>query len=455
MAQARQKPRSLVVGLGKTGLSCARYLAAQGLPLAVTDTRLRPPALRELREILPDVAVFVGGFDAGAFAAAEQLVVSPGISLEEPLIRAARDRGAAVLGDVELFARAARAPIVAITGTNGKSTVTALLGEMARQAGRRVAVGGNIGTPVLDLLVEQGPQPDLYVIELSSFQLETTTSLNAAAAVVLNLTPDHLDRHGDLERYRAAKARVYAGARVKVVNLDDPLVASMVPPQEARGFTAGPPSWGQFGLVPHGHDSRLAYGDERLALASELLLVGRHNLVNALAAMALGRAMGLPVSPMIEALRRFPGLPHRCQWVASSQGVQWYNDSKGTNVGATLAALQGMDGSVVLIAGGDGKGQDFSPLCAAVREKARGIVLIGRDAPLIEAALGSVPPVAHARDMREAVRAARRMARPGDSVLLSPACASFDMYRNYEHRGEVFMRAVQALLPAAASGLRR
>jgi UDP-N-acetylmuramoylalanine--D-glutamate ligase len=447
------RARSLIVGLGKTGLSCARHLASQGVPLAVTDSRIRPPALAELRESLPDVAVFVGGFDQGAFSAAEQLVVSPGVSLDEPLIRAARARGVPIVGDVELFARAARAPVVAITGTNGKSTVTALVGEMARHVGLRVAVGGNFGPPALGLLEGGEREPELYVLELSSFQLETTYSLKPAAAVVLNVTPDHLDRHRTLEHYAAAKARIYEGARVRVVNLDDPLVAGMVPAGDAVGFTMYPPEAGQFGLVPRGQEPWLAHGPETLVAASELRLVGRHNLANALAALALGRGVGLPLQPMLQALRRSSGLPHRCQWVASRDGVEWYNDSKGTNVGATLAALQGMPGRVVLIAGGDGKGQDFSPLRAAVQRKARGTVLIGRDARLIEAALGGVVPVEFARDMREAVARAASMARAGDSVLLSPACASFDMYRNYEERGQVFVRAVQAGLPVAAGGI--
>jgi UDP-N-acetylmuramoylalanine--D-glutamate ligase len=447
------KRRSLIIGLGKTGLSCARFLASQGVPLAVTDTRIRPPALGELRENLPDVGVFVGGFDEAVFSAAEQLVVSPGVSLEEPLIRAARGRGIPVLGDIELFARAARSPVVAITGTNGKSTVTGLLGEMARQAGRRVAVGGNFGTPALDLLMDQRPEPDVYVLELSSFQLETTASLRAAAAVVLNVTPDHLDRHSDLQHYAAVKARVYRGARVKVVNLDDPLVVRMVSSGEAIGFTASLPEPGQFGIVRRGAEVWLAHGDDRLIAASDIMLVGLHNMVNALAALAVGRAVGLPMRAMLQALRRFPGLPHRCQWVASWEGVEWYNDSKGTNVGATLAAMQGMPARVVLIAGGDGKGQDFSALRETVARKARGVVLIGRDAALIQAALGGVVPAAYARNMREAVNEAAAMARPGDSVLLSPACASFDMYRNYEERGRAFISAVRACLPVAAGGI--
>lgn len=439
-----KQPRTLIVGLGSTGLSCARYLAAQGKPVAVTDSRVRPPALDALRQELPDVAVFVGGFDETAFNAADELVVSPGVSPDEPLLQAARRRRVPIVGDVELFARAARAPVVAITGTNGKSTVTALVGELARHAGRRVAIGGNLGTPALELLASQRQEPDLYVLELSSFQLETTHSLRPAAAVVLNVTEDHLDRHGDLQSYRAIKQRVYTGARVKVVNADDPLVAAMVPDGEGIRFTLGMPGPGDFGLTSHDGRSWLCCGQRRLMSDSELLLVGRHNLANALAAMALGHAIGLPTMPMLEGLRRFPGLPHRCQWVATWDGADWYNDSKGTNVGATIAAVQGMPAKVVLIAGGDGKGQDFSLLRPVLGERARAVVLIGRDGPRIEAALAGCVPVAYANDMWQAVLEAHRLAHAGDSVLLSPACASFDMFHNYEERGQAFVQAVFA-----------
>ncbi|MDE2089008.1 MAG: UDP-N-acetylmuramoyl-L-alanine--D-glutamate ligase [Gammaproteobacteria bacterium] len=445
----KQRPnpsgKILIVGLGKTGLSCARYLSARGLEVAVTDSRDQPPGLERLREELPDVALFLGGFDASAFASAEQLVVSPGVSLRTPVIAEALRRGVPVLGDVELFARAARAPVVAVTGSNGKSTVTTLAGEMARRAGREVRVGGNLGTPALELL--GATEPDLYVLELSSFQLETTQTLNAKSAAVLNVSPDHMDRYRDVQEYAAAKARVYRGDGCRVVNADDPRVLAMVVPgRRVLRFTLEAPRADDFGLLARGGEAWLAHGGEAWLAERELRVSGRHNTANALAALALGHSVGLEREPMLQTLREFQGLPHRTQWVAERDGVRWYNDSKGTNVGATLAALQGMPGKLVLIAGGDGKGADFTPLRAACAAKARAVVLIGRDAPLIEAALAGVVPVMRAAGMDQAVAEARRLAQPGDAVLLSPACASFDMFSGYEERGRVFTDAVGRLL---------
>jgi len=441
-------------------------LAARGVPLAVTDSRAHPASLDALREELPDVAVFVGGFDSAALAAAEQLVLSPGVSLREPAIAAAVQRGIPVVGDIELFARYARAPVVAVTGTNGKSTVTALVGAMAQAAGRSVRVGGNIGTPALDLLdreaehqmfagapaatsaIAHGAAPDLYVLELSSFQLETTYSLNAIAAAVLNVSADHMDRYRDLAEYAAAKQRIYHGDGVMVINADDPLVAAMAEPgRRMLRFGLGEPETGDFGLRSQGDAIWLAQGDEALMPAHELRLVGQHNLANALAALALGSAVGIPNAAMVQALRRFSGLAHRMQWVAERDGVRWYNDSKGTNVGATLAALRGMAGPVILIAGGDGKGADFAPLRAVVADKARAVVLMGRDAGIVEAALAGAVPAVRAADMDDAVHKAGELAQRGDAVLLSPACASFDMFKNYEERGEAFMAAVRRRLP--------
>jgi len=438
--------RVLVVGLGKTGMSCARFLARRGAAVAVTDTRVEPPGLDAMRSELPDVALFLGGFDRSAFAAAEMVVVSPGVSVEEPAIRAARARGVPVLGDIELFAQVARAPVAAITGSNGKSTTTMLLGEMARIAGRRTAVGGNLGEPALDLL---DPAIELYVLELSSFQLETTESLAPAVATVLNISPDHLDRYPDLAAYAAAKARIFRSAGVAVVNRDDPAVTAMPGGRERRGFTLGEPATGDFGVRRHAGALWLCRGNEPLVAAADVLIPGSHNRANALAALAMGDALGLPLAAMHEALRGFRGLPHRTQLVAEIDGVRFYDDSKGTNVGATAAALEGFAdgtaGRTVLIAGGDGKGQDFSSLGPLLDRTARCVVLIGRDAPLIEAALAPATPRIRARDMADAVRLAAEQARPGDQVLLSPACASFDMFRNYEHRGEVFAEAVRRL----------
>ena len=438
--------RVLVVGLGKTGMSCARFLARSGAAVAVTDTRVEPPGLDAIRRELPDVALFLGGFDRSAFAAAELVVVSPGVSVEEPPIREARARGVPVLGDVELFAQAVQAPVAAITGSNGKSTTTMLLGEMARIAGRRVAVGGNLGEPALDLL---DPAVELYVLELSSFQLETTESLAPAVATVLNVSPDHMDRYSDLDAYAAAKARIFRAAAVAVVNRDDPAVVAMPGGRERRGFMLGEPAAGDYGVRLRDGVAWLCCGDEPLVAAADVAIPGSHNRANALAALAMGDALGLPLDAMREALRGFRGLPHRTQLVAEVGDVRYYDDSKGTNVGATAAALEGFaDGSAartVLIAGGDGKGQDFTALGPLLARTARCVVLIGRDAPLIEAALDAATPRVRAGDMADAVRLAAANARPGDRVLLSPACASFDMFRNYEHRGEVFAEAVRRL----------
>jgi UDP-N-acetylmuramoylalanine--D-glutamate ligase len=455
---ARSQPLTLVVGLGTTGLSCARFLARRGVPLAVTDSRREPPGLARLREELPDVAVFVGGFDAAVFGRAEQIVVSPGVALTEPLIAAAMARGVSIVGDIELFARHTQAPVVAITGSNGKSTVTTLVGEMARRAGYHVAVGGNLGTPALDLLDPAlDPTPlykraapravELYVLELSSFQLETTHTLAAQAAVVLNLSPDHLDRHGDMAHYAAAKARVYRGSGVMVINADDPLGAAMADPQrQVRRFTLTEPRGpADYGVRPGPGGDWIARGEALLMPAAAVRIVGRHNLANALAALALAEAAGLPVGPCLETLREFAGLPHRCQFVAEVEGVAWYNDSKGTNVGATAATCASLAGPLILIAGGLGKGQDFTPLRAALTGKARAVILIGVDAPRIRAALEGAVPVVDAPDLRTAVARGRELARPGDQVLLSPACASFDMFRDYVDRGENFVREVHRL----------
>jgi UDP-N-acetylmuramoylalanine--D-glutamate ligase len=438
--------RTLVVGLGETGLSVARYLLRQGCQVAIVDSRENPPGLERLRSELPaDVALFLGGFRGEAFARAEQIVVSPGVSLALPEIAAASARGVAVTGDVELFAQVATAPVIAVTGSNGKSTVVTLLGAMARRAGVDVRVGGNIGTPALDLLGEH--EPDLYVLELSSFQLETLQSLRPCAAVVLNVSEDHLDRYHGLEDYAAAKQMIYHNAGIQVVNRDDAVAAALADSRRPQaGFTRYAPAGDDYGLVSHADELWLARGDRRLLPAAAVRMAGRHNLTNALAAMALGEAAGLSLDAMLDTLAEFQGLPHRMQFVAEHDSVRWYNDSKGTNVGATLAAIAGIDTGLVLIAGGDGKGADFSALAAALRDKGRGAVLIGRDAPLLEQVLQGVLPLARAGDMHEAVRKAAAMARPGDAVLLSPACASTDMYRNFVERGEKFMQAVQEQL---------
>ena len=442
MGMSERDVANVIVGLGKTGLSCARYLAARGEEFAVIDSRDAPPGLEELRREFPQVPVFLGGFDAAVLARAQRLVVSPGVALAVPAIAAAVRDGAAVVGDIELFAREARAPVVAVTGANGKSTVTTLVGEMIRDAGLHAQLGGNLGTPALDLLAAE--IPDFYVLELSSFQLETTYSLDAAAAVVLNISPDHMDRYHDVHDYAAAKQRIYRGTGTMVINGDDPLVAAMLEPgRKVVRFGLSVPVQGDFGLRQRDGEAYLAKGAEILLAAAELRIKGSHNIANALAALALGDALAIPMGSMLDTLRRFAGLPHRTQWVASRNGVNWYNDSKGTNVGATLAALQGMPGKVVLIAGGLGKGQDFTPLKAAVAAKARAVVLLGQDAAVIERAVAGAASVVRVKDMDEAVEQAANLAHAGDTVLLSPACASFDMFKGYDHRGEVFTAAVR------------
>jgi UDP-N-acetylmuramoylalanine--D-glutamate ligase len=437
----------VVAGLGKTGLSAVRFLRRQGARVRATDTRAEPPMLAALRRDYPEVE-FVSGLPEAALEGASAVVSSPGLDLRLPFFTAAGMRGLPVFGDIELFARALRArkavQVVAITGSNGKSTVTTLVGAMAQKAGRRVAVGGNLGTPALDLLDDA---IELYVLELSSFQLELTESLDANAAVVLNLSPDHIDRHGTLEHYAALKARIYRGRGHCVINRDDPLVTAMTPAGRAvTGFSLQAPQGDDdYGLVQADTEVWLARGGEALLPLSALRIRGLHNAANALAALALGEAVQLPRAAMLAALREFPGLPHRCQWVAERRGVNWYNDSKGTNVGATLAALTGMPGPIVLLAGGLAKGGDFAPLKPVLADKGRALVLFGQDAMLIERAVGDVLPVYHAPDLDQAVLRAADVARPGDTVLLSPACASFDMFSGYEQRGERFMAAVQGL----------
>nr|WP_255722358.1 UDP-N-acetylmuramoyl-L-alanine--D-glutamate ligase [Ectothiorhodospira lacustris] len=434
----------MIVGLGTTGLSVARHLAARGEPFCVADTRESPPGLAALREQVPDVCLFSGPFDPDVLSRFERLIVSPGVSIREPAIRAAEAAGARVLGDIELFAGQVNAPVLAITGSNGKSTVTTLVGEMARAAGLQVAVGGNLGTPALDLPASR-PAPDLYVLELSSFQLETTSGLRCEAAAVLNLSADHMDRYQGLDEYAQAKARIFRHARVAVTNREDPRVQAMSGGRMRVSFGLDAPADGQYGLKQRDGASWLYRGDDPLMAEAELRMAGRHNTANALAALALGEAAGLPRGDMLAVLHRFAGLPHRCRWVANLQGVDWYNDSKGTNLGSTLAALAGLPDKVVLIAGGQGKGQDFAPLKAVVTQKARAVVLLGQDAAVIERALEGVVPVVRVHDMDQAVAEAARLACRRDSVLLSPACASLDMFRNYEHRGEVFESAVRRL----------
>ena len=449
---------SVVVGLGKTGASCLRYLSKRGIAVSATDSRRAPPGLAELGALADSLDLRLGGFDLSLLDGASQVLISPGVSLEEPIARAARARRIDVLGDIELFARNVHAPVIGVTGTNGKSTVTTLVARMAAAAGLRVLAGGNLGIAALDLLEQ--PAPDLYVLELSSFQLETTSSLQLKAAVVLNVTADHLDRYPSVAAYALAKSRIFAHAATVVLNADDPLVSAMRVTQ-ARTVTfsiEGPDAHGRspggrsadFSLVRSGAGTFLARHGVLLMDTARMKISGRHNAANALAALALGEAAGLPMPKMLEALESFPGLPHRSQWIADVAGVRYVDDSKGTNVGATIAAVAGVPGPLVMIAGGQGKGQDFTPLAQAFRGKVRHAVLIGKDAAVVAAALEGVCTLETVASMQEAVAAAARAARAGDTVLLSPACASLDMFQDYGHRGDVFAAAVRSLAASPA-----
>jgi UDP-N-acetylmuramoylalanine--D-glutamate ligase len=439
---------SVVVGLGKTGASCVRYLAKRGDRVSATDSRRAPPGLTELGDLAAAVDLRLGGFDLSLLEGASQVLMSPGVSLDEPIAKAARARGIEVLGDVELFAREVHAPVLGITGTNGKSTVTTLVASMAAAAGRRVLAGGNLGEPALDLLEQ--PTPDMYVLELSSFQLETTSSLVLKAAVVLNVTADHLDRYSSVAAYARAKGRIFAKASTVVLNADDPWVLAMrdqlYDSGAARTVTFSiERADTDFSLVRSGAQIFLARHGERLLDVARMKISGLHNAANALAALSLGEAVGLPEGAMLQALQDFPGLSHRSSWVADIGGVRYIDDSKGTNVGATLAAVAGLPGPLVIIAGGEGKGQDFTALAGAFRGKVRAAVLIGKDALTLAAALKGVCSTETVVSMEAAVSAAQRLAVAGDTVLLSPACASLDMFRDYGHRGDVFAAAVQRL----------
>lgn len=463
---------ALVLGMGETGLSMAKWLMRLGARVRAADTREAPPCLEAFRHIVtvvPEGGLFTGAFSAEAFADIDLVAISPGVSLAEWRVKQAMEKGIPVTGDMGLFTEAlqpsptdsvGRPAVIAVTGSNGKTTVTAMVGEMMRKAGLDVEVAGNIGPAVLDALmrrIDAGALPQAWVLEVSSFQLETTRSLNADAATVLNVSEDHLDRYGYMADYAAAKSRIFSndgksgtgeGHGIQILNRDDTAVKEMaLAGRKHITFGLGRPvRAGDFGLLQEEERIWLAEGETRLMDIRSLGVGGLHNAVNALAALALCRAAGLPYDPLLQALREFKGLPHRMEKVANFQGITFYDDSKGTNVGATVAALNGMEQNVVLIAGGDGKGQDFSPLARPVAEHARAVVLIGRDAERIAQALASCGvPLHRAETMEEAVRQSVRLARQGDAVLMSPACASLDMFRNYAHRAEVFVKAVEQL----------
>ncbi len=434
-----------VIGIGVTGLSVARFLMQKKQKFVLLDTRLTPPNVETINAEFPDVQLELGELNLETLLQCDEIIVSPGISVETPAIAAAKKAGIPIVGDIEIFVRFAKAPIVAITGSNAKSTVTTLVGEMAAHAGINVAVGGNLGTPALELISDD---VELYVMELSSFQLETVTKLNAKVATILNISADHLDRYVDMRAYILAKLRVYFGAEHIVVNRNDVLTQ----PPFAAGvkpiYFGGKADFGGFGLLHENGEDYLAKNLTALMATRELKISGKHNVDNALAALALGDAAGIPMKAMLETLKIFRGLPHRCEFVATKNGVEFYNDSKGTNIGATVAAIAGLARSpakLIVILGGEGKGQDFNQLTPVLKDTHCAVVLIGRDANVIAQAVGKLAHMEFASSMQDAVDKSFALAHSGDAVLLSPACASFDMFKNYEDRGEKFCSAVMQL----------
>jgi len=442
----------VIVGLGGTGLSCAKYFASLGEKFKIVDSRKNPPGLLELKQLMPDVECELGEFSAQTFLHAKQLIVSPGVSVQTKEIVAAQSAGVPITGDIDIFSKRVGAPIIAVTGSNGKSTVVAILAEILKKAGINFGLGGNLDgenfKPALDFLNEE--KKDLYVLELSSFQLETTENLGAEVVSILNLSEDHMDRYDSLEEYHQAKQRIFMGCKKLVINRDEqysyPSSELNVP---VLDFGFSRPGINGFGLLDDGGDQYLTYQYEKIVSVTELKVFGRHDISNVLAAIALATAVGVNLKYIKSAITEFSGLPHRCQWVANIAGVEFYNDSKGTNVGATVAAIEGLgqriEGHIILIAGGVGKGADFSPLVPAINKWGKEVVLIGEDAEKIAAYFDSDTKIYFANDMQDAVTISLQHAVAGDVVLLSPACASFDMFDNFQHRGYSFIQSVEML----------
>lgn len=434
--------RVMVLGMGATGASVARYLASRGDTAVFCDTRSAAPGRDAIAAAMPDAPLYAGPTLPDLSHTVEQVVVSPGVPLDLPPLVKARERGLEICSDIDLFMGECRAPVIAVTGSNGKSTVTAMTAAALAGAGWQAPAGGNLGTPALDLL---DANADAYVLELSSFQLERSQPLAAAAAVVLNLSPDHLDTHGGFDAYRRAKARIYLACRHAVVNRDEPGLAAL-PGRDAAvsGFTLFAPESGDFGLLQRDGEAWLACGERPLLRAAELNVAGRHNVANALAALALGAALGADPQSMIAGIRDFPGLPHRMQRVHRAGGVTWIDDSKATNVGAAVTSINGVQGPLVLIAGGDAKGGDFAALAAALSGRQCTAVLLGQDRERLASALHDVCELCLVADMAEAVTVAGALAKPGTTVLLAPACSSLDMYADYAARGNAFRAAAMA-----------
>lgn len=448
-----QSKKIAVIGLGKTGFSCVGYLIKQGHQVSVLDTRENPPYLSQLQNEFPKVPFHGGSLLAEWLAAADEIMLSPGLSLQTPEIMREALKGKPIIGDVEVFARAAKAPIIAITGSNGKTTVTTLMGKVIAEAGYSVEVCGNIGEPVLDVL--QRAVPDFYVIELSSFQLETTNSLKAKAAVVLNVTPDHMDRYDDIELYRQAKQRIYDNAEFAIINLEEPETWQNYPnlPSKKIGFTLKTPEKNQFGVLKddgkENGKNYLAFGTQKIMATDELILRGKHHYQNALAIFALSYSIGLEFEPIRNILKSFAGIKHRCQRISQKFGIDWYNDSKATNVGATVASIETVaestQGEIYLILGGDAKNADLSSIKNPIKEFVAHVMLLGKDAERFADLLHGVVPMTRVIDLKDAVFTAKKMAKSTDAVLLAPACASFDMFKDYQHRGDVFTQSVEEL----------
>jgi len=444
--------KTLIIGLGTSGLSCARYLAAKNEAFFVADSRSQPPNLDDFRSRFPDVEVQLGCFQESSLLSASRIIVSPGVSLKTPELIKARTAGIPISGDIDIFSSEVSSPVVAVTGSNGKSTVVEMLAAILDTAGKRYGMGGNLdgahAKPALDLLLDQ--PKDLYVLEVSSFQLETTASLNAEVAVLLNISMDHMDRYVDMDEYLGAKQRVFRGCKKVVINRSEPQSA----PKHGAAlpsidFGLDRPGINGLGLQQEGEDQYLVFHLEKIVSVSELKVFGRHNIANCLAAIGLALSVGIEVKVIRKALMNFSGLPHRCERIANINGVEFYNDSKGTNVGATIAAVEGLGsqigGQIILIAGGVSKGADFSSLVPVVKRWSKKIILIGKDAKELASALKLETQAVFARDMSDAVSKAVSYAAPGDAVLLSPACASFDMYENYRERGRRFIQSVGQL----------
>jgi UDP-N-acetylmuramoylalanine--D-glutamate ligase len=437
---------AVIVGLGKTGLSCFRYLSNQGLNVAITDSREEPPELLELKTEFESASVYLGQINEQVLLASDQIILSPGVSLDNKSIKLSIENNIPVFGDIELFCQKAQAPIIAVSGSNGKSTVTTIVAEMTRLAGLKTYVGGNIGIPALDLLSDS--TPDLYVLELSSFQLETTYSLNAHASAVLNVSPDHMDRYSSFKDYVNTKKRIYSGQGLMVLNKDEEYIHSIIDSKrDIIYFSLGAPEGENFGLINHNNEVWLSQGNEKIINKNQLKIKGEHNISNALAAMALAGSVNVPTNIMADVLKNFTGLEHRCQLVREIDNVSWYNDSKATNVGACIASITGLCelGNIILIAGGDSKGADLSGLNPIVKKYIKRVFLFGIDANKLADVMGSDVDKEFVNNMNEAVKGASKIADPDDIVLLAPACSSLDMYKNYQQRGDAFISAIDAL----------